>query len=137
MKILASALLLFAVVAMASDTNQTTTYIAHYLEPFHGPQAYKDADSGVIFYVESDGRHISAIGSDGRILWHRGPFADAHLEFYRTTTPRIIYIGKSSPRAEAYWATNGIPKVVGITYNSSQFGEIDAKTGDFKFGGQD
>ena len=137
MKILTSALLLFAVLAPASDTNQATTYIAHYLEPFHGPQAYKDAGSGVIFYVESDGRHVAAIGPDGKVLWNRDPFSDARLEFYRTKTPRIVYIGKTSPRNEAYWATNGIPKVIGIAYNSSQFGELDVRTGDFKFHGQD
>ena len=124
-------------ITFTNSEGTPVTYVASYLHPFRGPQAYKDADSGVVFYVESDGRHVSAISPDGRILWCRDPFADSHLEFYRTMTLHIIYIGKASPRAETYLATNGIPKIIGITYDLSQFGEVDTKTGDFKFGGQD
>jgi hypothetical protein len=85
---------------------------------------YNDTNSGISFLVESDGRHITATGPDGKTLWRRDPFADAHLKFYRTTTPQIIYIGKASQQ-----------KVV-ITYNSSQSGELNIKTGDFTFAGQ-
>lgn len=137
MKILASALLFIAVIATASDTSQTTTYIAHYLEPFHGPQAYKDTDSGVIFYVESDGRHVAAISPDGRVLWNRDPFADAHLEFYRTKTPHIVFIGKESEQHAQRMAKEGSGKFVAIAYDNSQFGDLDIKTEDFISLGQD
>jgi hypothetical protein len=145
MKILASALLLIAVVAIASDTNQTTTYVAHYLEPFHGSQAYKDADSGVIFYVESDGRHVAAISPDGKVHWNRDPMADAHLEryhdpallSYRVKTPRIVFIGKEPDQHAQRMTKEGSGKFVAIAYENSQFGDVDIKTGDFIFGGQD
>lgn len=92
--------------------------------PISLPHAYKDAESGIVFYVESDGRHISAISPEGKILWSRDPFADAHLPFYRTQTPRIVFIGR--------WRG-----CVAISYSSTQSGNLDIKTGDFTFTGQD
>jgi hypothetical protein len=35
---------------------ETTTYVAHYLERFPGPQVYKDQLSGTMLYLETDGR---------------------------------------------------------------------------------
>jgi hypothetical protein len=103
--------------------------------PISLPFTFNDTNSGISFRVESDGRHITAIDAGGKTLWHRDPFADAHLEFYRTKAPKIIYIGKANKRSEEYWAKAG-KKVIGITFNSSQFGELDIETGDFFFGGQ-
>ena len=61
---------------------------------FSGPTAYKDADTGIIFYVESDGRHVVALDKDGKILWCRDPSVDAKLKPYRTEYPHINYIGR-------------------------------------------
>jgi hypothetical protein len=36
------------------------------------------------FLRESDGRHLTAIASDGKLLWIRNPFEDRHLCPYRT-----------------------------------------------------
>lgn len=155
-------LLFFAVAVIASDReppgSTTSTFVDHknntvvYSNSVSGsnwtlkinppptpiplPHIYKEAASGILFYVESDGRHVTAINPDGKILWSSDPFADAHLEFYRTKTPRIVYIGKVSQRAESYWVAKG-KRVIGITFNSSQFGEIDMKTGEFMSGGRD
>ena len=56
--------------------------------PFKGPQTYQDPRTGIILYLESDGRHIAAISRDGKLLWARDPFADSHLPFYRTNKPQ-------------------------------------------------
>ena len=92
--------------------------------PISLPYIYKDAESGIMFYVEKDGRHVSAISPAGQILWSRDPFTDSHLPFYRTTTPRIVSIGR--------WKG-----ILAISFDSSQYGNLDIKTGDFTFGGQD
>jgi hypothetical protein len=163
MKITAVGLLLFVIASLADDqepigsttswsvtTNSDNQIVAHMTNhtsgsnwivyggpvPISLPYTFNDTNSGISFQVESDGRHITAIDSVGKTLWRRDPFADAHLEFYRTKTPKIIYIGKGNNRSEEYWAKEG-KKVIGITFNSSQFGELDIKTGDFFFGGQD
>ncbi len=39
---------------------------------FPGPQAYRDFRVPVLFYVESDGRHVSALETDGKILTFLG-----------------------------------------------------------------
>jgi hypothetical protein len=136
MKTLIIAALLCVTAAGASDTNKMVSYRGHYLTQFRGAQTYKDAESGIIFYVESDGRHLAAIDRDGKILWHRDPFADAKLEYYRTKTPQIVYVGKPREKAQEYWAGKQ-KKVISIGFNSSQFGEVDINTGEFHFAGQD
>jgi hypothetical protein len=40
------------------------------------PLSFKDRSTSTVFYVESDGRHLAAIGSDGKLLWVRNPFED-------------------------------------------------------------
>ena len=128
-------------VAIASDTNQTSSVRKADINDgpragAYAPKAYKDAITGIIFYVETDGRHVTAINADGEILWHRNPFADAKLQPYRIDVPRIVYIGKTSQTMEAAHAKSG-KRVVGISFDSSQFGELDVKMGVFTFSGQD
>ena len=91
------------------------------------PLTFIDPKSRVLYYVESDGRHVSAIAPDGKLLWHRNPFVDAKLQPYRFTKPVIIGIGLDESRDNA----------LSIGFNSSQFGLLDPKTGDFQFLGQD
>ena len=100
---------------------------------YRGPQALRDKESGTIFYVESDGRHVVAIDSDGKILWHRDPFAEAKLEQYRIAKPLISTIE---------YPTERIPptmkgRFIQITFNSSQVGIMSFESGHFTFLGQD
>ena len=104
----------------------TVTYIDA-SQPFHGAQTYKDPTSGVIYYVESDGRHVSAIDVDGKILWNVDPFVDAGMKPYRLPNPVIVYIGKSKVNEDS----------ISISFSSSQFGDLDKKTGKFLFRGND
>ena len=115
---------------LLSPAQESTTYIAHYLEPFPGPQAYKHPSGGTLFYIETDGRHVAAISNDGKLLWSRDPYKDAHLPFYRTDKPQIVYIGP----APNWYKQVG---VVGISFNNSQAGVLKISNGDFKFLGQD
>src|SRR5689334_19888463 len=83
--------LLFAVLAPARGDHY---YVGHYTYAFPGPQAYRDPSVPVVYYVESDGRHVSAIGLDGKVLWNRDPFEDAGVKPYRVPKPLIVFIGK-------------------------------------------
>jgi hypothetical protein len=118
---------------------ETTTYVTHYLEPFPGPQVYKDPHSTTTLYVETDGRHVAAISSDGKLLWNKDLFKDGHLPFYRTKKPQIIYIGpvaNSRPYAAPY-AGSEPDKFVAITFTNSEFGLLRISNGEFKFLGND
>lgn len=141
---------------------------------FHGtppppspPSTYRDPESGIIFYFESDGRHLAAIDRTGKLLWVRNPFVDSDLCPYRSAHPYISWIGspggsfgrhylgpfKSTPDAKANAQVfkildekiaRGIkvnrPKdgarFIGISFNSSQFGDVNIANGDFYFMGQ-
>jgi hypothetical protein len=97
------------------------------------PLIYKDSETGLIFYVEGDGRHITALTPEGKILWRRDPFADAKLGPYRYERPVIVYVGP-----EAKHEINGhTGRFIGISFNSSQFGVMNVGTGDFIFEGND
>jgi hypothetical protein len=112
--------------------------------PISLPYTLKDADSGVIYYVEQDGRHVTAINPDGAILWHRDPFADAHMQYYRTNDPRIVRFDLEKPTPSENWdlvervlGKKGVREYISISFNSSQTGFMDITTGDFFFTGQD
>jgi hypothetical protein len=105
---------------------------------FHGPLIYKSAKSGILFYVESDGRHISAIDPEGKILWCRDPFVDAGLKPYRVAKPLIVQIGPPHDWMIKLMAKRGKKgELILINFSSSQAGVLDAGSGDFTFMGQD
>lgn len=97
------------------------------------PLAYKDAASGIVFVVGRDGRRVTAIGPEGKILWDVDPFADGRLEPYRTAHPVITYIG----RAPASAAGTAAGREIGISFSSSQFGTMRIADGSFRSFGQD
>jgi hypothetical protein len=114
---------------------ETTTYIGHYLEPFRGPQVYIDPNSRTLFYVETDGRHVAAISGEGKLLWCKEPYRDAHVSFYRTEKPQIVYIG-SAPKS-VHPPERQSSMFVSIAFNSSQSGLLRISNGDFELLGQD
>ena len=119
----------------AGTTQQTRTYIGRYSTSFPGPQACKDPQTGTTLYVESDGKHVAAISSAGKVLWIHVPHDDAHVEQYRTPNPQIVFIGGLSPSAKV---RQGKPSdFVAIRYSNSQFGLLNISTGRFDYEGQD
>jgi len=87
--------------------------------------------------VESDGRHIAALKA-GSLLWLRNPFVDQNLCPYRTERPIIVRVLPVSGAREGEimkaWKREG--PFVEIYFDTSQFGVVDTKTGDFLFEGQ-
>jgi hypothetical protein len=131
------ALLLFTcIVALALRLQASDRPLVTYVDspkPFRGAQAFQDKESGLLFYVESDGRHVAAIDRDGKILWHRDPFVDAKLEAYRVEHPVIVEIG-----APIDWMIEGRKgKFVRVNFNSSQCLLLEMKSGAAISMGQD
>src|ERR1035437_4087337 len=89
----ARVLIILSFMLCLGAAQETTTYIGHYLEHFPGAQVYKDPNSGTLLYVETDGRHLAAISPDGKLLWARDPFKDAHLPYYKIRNPQVYYLG--------------------------------------------
>ena len=110
-------------------------YVAHETVPYRGPTAYVDKKLGVVIYAESDGKHLSAIDLEGRVLWTRSPFSDAHLKPYRVAEPRIVHVYAPLP-----WMLEGAKKTdafVALEFESTQFGVVDLGSGKFFSLGQD
>jgi hypothetical protein len=103
--------------------------------------SYRDPRTGVSFYVESDGRHLAAIGPDGKLLWVRNPFEGAKMCPYRSPRP-VIYSIKAVNISPAYAkglkrrGANPSHRFLSIEFDSSQFGDMDETTGDFLPEGQ-
>ena len=123
-------------------TSGSNWVVNAYLPDFP-PLVCADTGSGIIYYVESDRRHITAIKPDGTILWHRDPFDDAHMEYYRTDDPRIVSIAVVKRKPSEDWkyeeevlGKKGVSTIITIRYNSSQAGFMDITTGDFHMTGQ-
>lgn len=109
------------------------------------PITYRDPETSVLFYVESDGRHLAAINPDGKLLWVRSPFEDKGLCPYRTARPVIRSIGPYNiPAGYAEniaedmkrRGANPSHRFIWIEFDSTQFGEVDQTTGDFLYEGQ-
>jgi hypothetical protein len=101
---------------------------------------FRDSDTRVTLRSHADGRYVSATDEKGRLLWSRDPFSDADIEPYRYAVPRINFLG-----APPEWIRNGCALVAGspsgrcvaISYDSTQFGLLDVRTGRLGFMGQD
>jgi len=91
------------------------------------PFTHEYDEVGIIVHVETDGRHVTAIDRQEKTLWRIDPFADADLKFYRTRTPRIVYVADKL-------SENGSMRII---FDSSQAVDVNIKTGVSTFGGQD
>jgi hypothetical protein len=112
------------------------------------PLTYRDPDTGITFHVAGDGRHLSAVDQDGKLLWAKDPFKDAHLCPYRYARPIIVVIGaanalgpnehyagkppsvKEANAIIADW-TKRKSRFIRIYFDSSQFGAVDIDNGEF------
>ena len=113
---------------------ESRPYIGRYDRPFPGPQAYVPAGGSTLLYVETDGKHLSAIALTGEILWTKVPHEETGLEAYRTDNPRIVYIG---PADESALRGRSASDYVSISFNNSQALLVNMETGAFELLGQD
>ena len=114
---------------------------------YRGPAAYADRATETLFYVESDGRHVSAVRFDGHVLWTRDLYSDVKRVAWTseasddvTELDRIIHgdikdrkivsVTRAAPRdrAKVYLL---------ITFTSADFGVIDATSGELVSLGRD
>jgi hypothetical protein len=74
---------------------------------------------------------VTALNPQGKQLWRTDAWKDNRLEAYRVKRPVISYFafGKDirDKKTEVIW----------LTYNNTQFGFLDKKTGAFRWLGQD
>jgi hypothetical protein len=107
------------------------------LLPLPLPHTYKDSESGISFYVESDGQRVSAINSDGKILWTKNTLAEPHLAFFRTNNAHINFLRRGEKMNINLWkGKTGEQIAISFTQVNRCIlsGILDVKTGDFAYG---
>jgi hypothetical protein len=96
-------------------------------------------DSLTSNYYILDSTHIfvTAYDKSNKIIWKTDPYIDNAIEEYRTIRPIIINWGfGKSPNYFPKEIKEGL-KVIWITYNNTQYGFIDIRTGKYYWCGQD
>jgi hypothetical protein len=114
-----------------SFVSRGQSYIANYREPNHiKADTLIDGKTGVKFIIDKDRIFVKAINKAGKQLWKTDPAVDNKLEEYRFKRPVIVYFQLQKTQV------NGLEEIA-VSYNNSQFGYLDKKTGAFQFEGQD
>ena len=90
-----------------------------------------DKSLGLTFYLDTLQINIYAFDKSGKLIWKTDPWEDNKLMEYRVKRPKIAYFNFVNNER-----TNNI-EVIGVSYNNSQFGDLDKQTGKFRFRGQD
>jgi hypothetical protein len=134
--------LLFACwcVESPASTNTQTGYVYQPVlnQDFVVPKVLVDPRTKISYFLDSDGRHISAIDPAAKLLWRADPFVDSKLESYRNSHPIILdfqFVDDSWWKIHSYLGrADGF---LYIAFNSSQFGVVRKSNGRFIFFGQD
>jgi hypothetical protein len=100
------------------------------------PATFSVPHANIEIHVGADLRTVVASDHSGRQLWKEDPFEEAGMKPYRVLKPLIVFVGPfAKGRFAESCAPDGDPAVT-LTYSSSQFGCLDARTGRFVFMGQ-
>jgi hypothetical protein len=97
------------------------------------PMAYREAGSGIVIYVESDRRHVAALDSTGKLLWHRDVVnEDAEkIKNHKRIEPVISRVGIPLAWELKLMASNGKPgPFAGISFYNGSTGVIDLRSGE-------
>jgi hypothetical protein len=106
------------------------------------PMVYRDQATGIVFYFERDGQHVSAIDPNGDLLWTVNPTqGDFTMKFQRDGQqfghPIIDVVGPAPDRQ--FWHLpkgKGNDDYISIVFWKA-FGLLDKTTGEFVFLGSD
>jgi hypothetical protein len=127
-------------IALLASTNTQSVYSYKPMlnQDFVTPRTLVDPRTKISYFLDSDGRHISAIAPNGKLIWRLDPFEEARLSPYRFSRPIIIYFEFPS---EEWWRHKTQygkrTEFICVNYNSSQFGLLRKSSGQFIFEGQD
>lgn len=105
------------------------------------PMSYQDPRTLITIHVDSDGRHLTATDSQGKLLWARNPWDENHLCPYRTPRPVVIAVTDIELSDQSRYKlqlskANLEHSFVRLTFDSSHYGALDESTGDFFLQGQ-
>jgi hypothetical protein len=147
---------ILVVTLLVSATANPQPRISHFTLEYNGPVAYSDRAAQTVFYAESDGHHLSAIGFDGKVFWTRDLYADTEKvlkELSKRNPPgdsglermlqeersrrKIVSINRAAEPNTSPKGDDRKNKYLSIAFSSADFGIIDAATGNIVQWGRD
>jgi len=139
--------LVLAVICVAAPV-AAAQYIAHGSFPYRGPVAYADKGAQTVFYAESDGHHVSAIGFDGKVLWTRDLYEETEKvvkamskgnsageseveRLFREERNRrkIVSLSRGTAPHPSAKTVDGDKLYLSVVFSSADFCVVDATTG--------
>jgi hypothetical protein len=84
------------------------------------------------FILDANHVYITAFDKTGKKLWKTDPYKDSNMGEYRTNRPIVVNFTFESDN----WCS-GKTKVIAITYDNTEFGYLDIKTGKYFSCGRD
>jgi hypothetical protein len=147
---------ILVITLLVSATANPQPRISHFTLEYRGPVAYSDRAAQTVFYAESDGHHLSAIGFDGKVLWNRDLYADTEKvlkELSKHNPPgdsglermlqeerirrKIVSINRAADPSPSPKNDDRKKVFLSIAFSSADFGIIDASTGSLVQWGRD
>lgn len=100
---------------------------------------YKDPATGILLYVENDGRHVAAIDPEGKILWHRDVTADVDKARARGGPVAVHALGAPGENTLKVMKESGKKGdyAAVLFLNAKDGGVLDLRTGAYTFIGKD
>jgi hypothetical protein len=97
----------------------------------HKSRIINDRKNHIKFVLDTSHVCVEAIDGNGNQLWKTDPWSDAKLPVYRfIKRPKLITFALKID------STTQFGEVIAITYENTQWGDIDVRTGKFRFRGQ-
>jgi hypothetical protein len=139
-RVLAALLLVCSFLPLPASTNTEFGYVYQPIlnQDFIVPMVLVDRLTKISYFLDSDGRHITAIDPAGKLLWRADPFVDSKLDSYRYSHPIILdfeFVDKSWWKIHSYLGR--ADEFLYVGFNSTQFGVVRKSSGKFVFFGQD
>ena len=99
-----------------------------------GPLTIRVGDPRILICVESDRQHVTAFDSTGKLLWHRDLRQLVQFPERGKQPIRALFLGKPDDwMIKAAHSRN----VAAIGLSTKEFGLLDARTGEYRFVGND
>lgn len=96
-----------------------------------------DSITNNYYILDSTHTIITAYNKSKQVIWKTDPHKDNSLPEYRHKNPTIKYFKIGKLRKNVNEIYNKDTRVIFISFDNSQFGFLDLKTGKFHFSGQD
>ncbi len=111
--------------------NRTSKYGFGYVEMAAGKWVLKDTATSARYILNARRNVVTAVDSNGDLIWKTNPRKDNNLQPYRIKRSKIDFMSFTTPGGVSLGDS-----VIYIRWDNSQFGTLSKATGQFMWRGQ-